>query len=765
MNHLNLYFAAGLLSLAPAISNAQASHDKEDKKAQATSQTDQQTQSMLLNASTDNGGPREINIGLPSDLAGTTILENGVPVTYDYQSQSANKVWRADGSFSKMRSLNIYKTAIWNGSIGVAMASESGNGADKVGGSVTFQTNSFGLLRAMGKVASPLSKDGWRFQLSAFVNYDPSSQRAKFSRFTDKTEEVRFYIGKKYSKGQFGLQYKFFETQGCSQWNMNPYVYHEDGTVTKYNGMSIGTTSYIESSGKLYPHDIWTGAQKEVDALKGTGSTSHIFDIIGNHTFANKVKFDYTVRWHLAASGFLNPNTGTIFDTSAQGESNRYVYADHPDQVYTGYVQKGQTAMSGKWNKWGMGSRFEFSKAVKNNKWTAGLTENFLHASNAYRAVYATYMTVENMPASLIHQTLVNGVWTNGKSNEWGAENSNSAIQYYSGHDGKLAAYIMDSWKFAPKWTLDLGGRVEWQHIDGYWAPSEYRKKTTDASGVSTTILTGREKIKKDWVNKSFTANLVWNAFHNGGFTVDAMYAEVGGNLSNYCQAVDPNTKQSATQALSGGVYYNGKMIDVTSKINYIKRNNYLFAGNFENPNEVTEIERATVNYDVHTLGWTTDLNVRPFKGFNLHFLMTLQNPKYGNFKFSLFNNTQTYDYSDMVVRGVSKMLLEIDPSYKFNKFRIWASARYFSKQYACFSDALYFAARWETFAGLDYNYNKQVNFSVNVVNLLNQTGAQGNIAGANTITKEAASKYYDKVLAGTYIRPFTIEFKTTVKF
>ena len=53
----------------------------------------------------------------------------------------------------------------------------------------------------------------------------------------------------------------------------------------------------------------------------------------------------------------------------------------------------------------------------------------------------------------------------------------------------------------------------------------------------------------------------------------------------------------------------------------------------------------------------------------------------------------------------------------------------------------------------------------MNVVNLLNQTGAQGSIAGANTITEEAASQYYDKPLSGTFIRPFTLEFKTVVKF
>ena len=277
-------------------------------------------------------------------------------------------------------------------------------------------------------------------------------------------------------------------------------------------------------------------------------------------------------------------------------------------------------------------------------------------------------------------------------------------------------------------------------------------------------VLDGKESIVKNWWNKSFTGNVVYKLFNRGGLTADAMYAQVGGNLSNWAQAVEPNSKQSATIALSFGAYYNSPKLSVTSKVNYIKRNNYLFAGNFENPNNVTQIERATVSYDVHTLGWTTDLTWRPFKGFQLHGLVTLQNPKYGNFDFTLFGD-QNFNYTDKTVRGVSKVLVEIDPSYTYKKFRFWGNVRYFSKQYACFSDALYFAPRWETFAGIDFKYNKQVNFSLSAVNLLSQTGAQGNIAGANTIKPEDASKYYDKPLSGTFIRPFTIEFKTTVKF
>lgn len=95
----------------------------------------------------------------------------------------------------------------------------------------------------------------------------------------------------------------------------------------------------------------------------------------------------------------------------------------------------------------------------------------------------------------------------------------------------------------------------------------------------------------------------------------------------------------------------------------------------------------------------------------------------------------------------------------------MWASARYFSKEFANYPNTLVFAGRWETFAGINYKYDKNIDFSLSAVNLLNQSGAQGSISGTNTTTAEQAVALYDKPLAGTYIRPFTIEFKTRIQF
>ena len=152
---------------------------------------------------------------------------------------------------------------------------------------------------------------------------------------------------------------------------------------------------------------------------------------------------------------------------------------------------------------------------------------------------------------------------------------------------------------------------------------------------------------------------------------------------------------------------------------------------------------------------------IKPFKGAQLHYLLTLQNPVYKNYNFAAFGNN--YSYDDKNVLEISKMLMEIDPSYSFDKFRVWASLRYYSKQFANLTNALYFKPHWETFAGANYKCNKNVELALSITNLFNQTGAKGTISGAELITDP--TPYYNKPRVGAYIIPFTTQFSVNLNF
>lgn len=57
------------------------------------------------------------------------------------------------------------------------------------------------------------------------------------------------------------------------------------------------------------------------------------------------------------------------------------------------------------------------------------------------------------------------------------------------------------------------------------------------------------------------------------------------------------------------------------------------------------------------------------------------------------------------------------------------------------------------------------LSLSGTVINFLNQTGAKGSISGAELVDKENAAAYNGAWMAGSYIRPFTVEFAAKITF
>ena len=214
------------------------------------------------------------------------------------------------------------------------------------------------------------------------------------------------------------------------------------------------------------------------------------------------------------------------------------------------------------------------------------------------------------------------------------------------------------------------------------------------------------------------------------------------------------------------GIFWNTPWMKLVSQVSLIQQSNYKSCTQFTNPNNSSDVVTIPITNDVQTMGWTTDVVLTPFKGFTFHGLLTLQNPKYKNFDITAnFSDgtSKKYNFNDKITTGVSKTIIELDPSYQFDKFRVWASFRYQSKQYINKTNSLYFNGRWETFGGVDYNMNKHIGFSVNVVNILNQKGCSGSIGSADLI--EDVSAYKNYLMAGSYIRPFTVEFAAHINF
>ncbi|MCD8184454.1 MAG: hypothetical protein LUE99_16825 [Bacteroides sp.] len=738
------------------------------------------TVNMMLNASADNG-PRVVNIGLPASVGGTTILENGLPVSYDYMGIMPTSLWRQDAGIQKFEVLNVVQTALLASDVGVSVSTYTNRGTSKFRGSAAFNTNSFGLLRGDVGVSGPL-KNGFQYSLTAFVNMDPGTYRSNVATFMDQTQIYKGVLNKKYRSGQIGLQYKFAYCATISA-KQSSYIYRSNGKVDALPGFKIGRDAYLEQLGDLHVINPLTGEAEVWDAMSDLASTSHVVDLFGDHHFNNGMVLDYTLRYQYSNSGLYNPYLTSISpNTITQDASGNYVYpyyyANNVNgygsgqlSPYTGeYVQNGMMIAAPSSEKNTVMARFELSKITDKHHWMVGFHNWYYNANKVTMATYNYMFEVAPNPKGLVGT----------KSDQFGNSSYNAAMQYYNGIDNKMALVATERWTPNRKLDIDLGIRLEWQRIDGDWYSAADRKAAPDATWISGNTT----DVKKDWFNVNFTANATYKAFKNTGLLGEVMYIQQAGKLSSYAGADDPNIEKCEIPGFSLGLYYNNPYFSVVSKFTKIKRTNFKNNSTFnatwtddQYPGETfSATTKQASSYDVSTMGWTTDVLITPFKGFNLRLLLTLQNPKYENYVMTInyeakSQNGGTSTYQEMVnnngnvARSVSKTLIEIDPSYSFGDFRVWASARYFSKEYANYPNTLTFAGRWETFAGIDYKYDKNVSFSISAVNLLNQSGAQGSISGTNTTTAEMATALYDKPLCGTYIRPFTIEFKTKVRF
>lgn len=737
---MRTYNLIGLFALSGALlspMNAQERAKTDSVKVAAAKEGGDRN--VMLNAASANTGPRNVNIGLPASVGGTTVLENDLPVVYFFWPEMPFKSWRMDAMTNGVKLLDLGQTAINIGDVGFSVGTYNNLGTDKFQGNIALNSNHFGLLNGTANVSGSLG-NGFKYSVGAFVNYDPGTYKVNkndIDRYlNDQMQMYKVALTKDYGfnggNGSFSLFYKYADSKSMTMQEYAPYEYHLDGSVSELEGFKIGRDNYL-SGQKFNVQDASTGKIVERDALKDYGTRSHTLDLIGKNRFDNGLNFNYIVRLHSAKSGMYLPIMTGI---------SRETYTDAAGNQTTGNLQGVMALASKKTPVKSVTSLFELGKKSGSHDWKVGLNQ-WVYDIDKFTTEGVIYkQTVEANPKR-INGSEVYGV-----------------AEYHNGTENKTAIFATDRWDISDVITLNGGIRLEYQSLRG-----DFIDNKDIVSGIPY-LDNKRTDITKDWFNKAFMLNGVYKMTRNFGLLAEVAYNEQAGHLENYSAGNEPNLKKSKIPEAGFGVFYNHPLFSVVSKATYIKRDEYRSTVNFTSATGT--VARPTVSYDIQTLGWTTDIVANPFKNFNLHLLLTVQAPKYKNYSGTVdFSSGESvgYNFNDNTVTGVSKVLIEIDPSYQWDKVRIWASARYFSKEYANLTNSLYFKGRWETFAGVDYAINKNLDLSVSAVNLLNQRGAKGTISGADLFTEAEAENMEGAILSGTYIRPFTVEFGVKYKF
>lgn len=717
---------------------------------------------VMLNASSDNQ-PRQISIGLPSSLS-ATIYEDGLPVSYNVWPCLPYLYWTGTASHSSMGVMSIGESALSSGAVNYAVVSTTRTGTDKFEGHANYTTNIFGLQRFDVNLAGPIA-NGWSYSIGAYVNLDPGSNDLADVEYATDMKIIKGAISKvwkgRHGKGKFDVLYRWAYTKSRTD-NYGPFIYVGDGSVEELSGFDLGKDGFLPANGRYTYIDVMTGEEKEADRADDTHAMNNSLTARLNFTFNNGMNLDVRTKYDYANAYYTTMAPSGIGTATAE---DGYTYT---------YSAKGHEAgetYTGNYN-----TRYLLRDIGFERDWltTAELTGKTKNHEHSWRLGFNLFYNRQGIQANtgvLVHTVEADPVWLSIDGEQLTAANTGG--EFYDSHEVKAALYASDDWQINQRLWVSAGFRVEYYALGGHNAMA-YLNATDETATYPENIRTvgynvasgTRTEFSEKWCNPSAMLNFRYTIAHGFGILGEYVYATQHPNSQDFAGAYAPILDAVQIHCAHGGIFWNTPWMQLVSQITFISQSNYKSRTQFTNPSDATDVVTIPITYDIQTLGWTTDIVLTPFKGFTFHGLLTIQDPQYKNFGMTAeFSDgtSQSYDFSDNTTTGVSKTIIELDPSYAFSKFRVWASFRYQSKQYINKTNSLYFNGRWESFAGIDYTLNDKVSFSLNFVNLFNQKGCDGDISSADLL--EDVDAYQNYLMCGEYIRPFTVEFATHINF
>ncbi len=709
---------------------------------------------VLMNASSATQ-PRQISLGLP--ISGYAyIFEDGLPVSYYNYQVYPYKSWHNGVSHESVRTMGPQDMVLKYGVITYSVDSWSKLAGDQLEGKLNYSVNHHGRHTIDANISTPLGK-GWGISVGTYHNFDPGSNHLDMTKLQESAHFYKAALSKSWNegRGKAGLIYQYSQFREVNE-NYGPFIFVGDGSVKEYDGFRLGIDQYRPANRTIKYLDVETGKMVEQDINDANTSKIHHVNFVMDYLWDNDLKLSIHSKFKHGQS--LRSST-TLMGVSDAVSGSGYTYEDGNN--YLGKVQtRRMLHFDGLEHSWMTNAALTGKSKDQRHNWRAEV-DYWLNHGGVSTSMYLFAHEAKKDPKLL----LLNG-------NE--GFSYNSYAEYYDGHEHKIFGLVSDEWNVNRRLWLYGGVRLEYLNVRGLAAND---MNTGNARHIGFSLADGgvvKNHFSDNHFNYAFIGSVRYAMLRGFGLQAEYSSAVTHSQLFHYGTYHYPTQKGMTTNYFRGGIFWKNQWIDLTSQITYISMSNSQERPNLSHvlTKDVGDLkagmsESFTQNYfyDIATLGWLTDAVITPVKGLSVHLMFTIRDPRYKNYKITpTFSDgvTETYDFTDKTITALSKTELEIEPSYRFSKWHVWLSARYFSKQYINKTNSLYFNGRWETFGGVDFQLNKHIDFAASVVNILNQKGASGTIPAADLITDPSLYKNY--VMAGTFIRPFTFEFTTKLK-
>lgn len=706
---------------------------------------------VLMNASSASQ-PRQISLGLP--ISGYAyIYEDGLPVSYYNYQVYPYKSWHSGVSHEAVQTMGPQDMVLKYGVITYSVDSRSKLAGDKFEGKLNYSLNHFGRQTVDTNVSTPLGK-GWGISVGTYQNFDPGSNHLDIAKLQESAHFYKVALSKSWDegKGKTGLIYQYSRFKEILE-NYGPFIFVGDGSVKEYDGFKLGLDQYRPANNTLKYLDVVSGKMVEQNNDDANTSKIHHVNYVLDYLWDSGLKLSVHSKFK---HGHSFRSNGSVMGVSDAFTGSGYTYENGTE--YIGKVQtRRMLHFDGFEHSWMTNVALTGKSKNQRHNWRTEV-DYWLNHGGVSTSMYLFAHEAKKDPKLL----LLNG-------NE--GYSYNSYAEFYNGHEHKLFGLVSDEWNATPRLWLYGGARVEYLNVRGRAANDMYPGNARHVGFSLADEGVVKNHFSNNHFNYAFIGSARYALLHGFGLHAEYSSAMIHSQLFHYGTYTYPTQKGMITNYFRGGIYWKNKWIDLTSQITHITMSNSQERPNLSHvlTKDVGDLKAGmsesftkTYFYDIATLGWLTDAIITPIKGLTVHLMFTVRDPKYKDYKITpTFSDgvTEVYDFTNKTITALSKTELEIEPSYRFNKWRVWLSARYFSKQYINKTNSLYFKGRWETFGGVDFQLNNHISFDASVVNILNQKGASGTIASADLITDP--SLYNNYVMSGTFIRPFTFEFTT----
>ena len=710
-------------------------------------------QNVLLNASSTSQ-PRVISLGIPQ--WGTAILEDGLPASMYTDFFPGFWSWHSGLSTESMELTRLDESALQLGNTGFYPMSVSRTGALRPEAAVTYTVNHYGRNLVDLNVATPLGR-GWGLDLNVYQDLNRGSNHLDLTYLQEHIQYYKAGVSKAFpdGSGRFFATYLYTKVLNLSD-PYGPFIFVGDGSVAPYGDFVLGQDQYLPATATFDYIDIADGQRKSRRFVEDGGMSFHVLTAGMERRLAGGATLSLSTRLRLAHCDLTEAMLGSIEDAHLlSGYSNvdgtpyvgkvqtRYMlyHQDDCDEWFTTATLKGRSGRS----EWLLGA----------NAWLNRTIDHVMTTNFAYEA--------KKDPAALRYGGDLFYV-------------PNTGAMFFEGTQGRFALFGQNQWTLSPRLTLRAGLRLEYSTVRGEGAHNlDGKENNTRGTGWSLASPgVTRTPVSVGNANGAATLVALYRFNEAWGLEFDAIATRQHAEIWQYAEETLPPTLPKDNLLARGGFNYKNSWLDLQSMLMWYRQNNNYYtalwtheltrpAGGY--PAGYKESIFVGSLYSMQVLGWTTDALVSA-GNFHFHGLLTLRSPRYCDYRFQpRFSDgyTETFDFSGRYITGSPAVEMELEPSYSPGKWRFWLSARYYSRQYVNITNSLFFKARWETFGGIDYSLSDRVSFSLNVVNFLNQKGASAGIQAASLATDPAPFKNY--LTAGTYIRPFTLEFSTSLKF